>query len=211
MLVVEVVVTESPSSISLGWSRCLWSNRDLFQILASFTLVVAHSTSSGLRSSCRIRATSNSSLRMSLVQLIIVHEAIVRSTSMMVFCPNIRFAGMYPVTELWVVLFAQNAYGNNLSQSLTRPSHVRTMAFTIGWWPRSIFPFASGLYAVVRDSFTPNRPNSCSASSLSSSPRSTTIFPTHPYRHMTSSIRNLHTAAMVLFVSALPSVTRSFG
>ena len=79
------------------------------------------------------------------------------------------------------------------------------MAFTIRLWPHSIFPFASGLYAVVRDNFTSNWSNSSSASSASSSPRSTTIFPMHPYRHMTSSIKNLHIAAVVLFVSARPS------
>ena len=192
--------TQSPFSIFLSRSRCVRSNRALFRIRASFTLVVARSTSSGLRSSCRIRATSSSSLLISLDQSIVVHEVIVLSTGMMGFWPYISSAGMYPITELWVVQSAHNAYRSNLGQFPTRPSHARTMAFTIRPWPREIFPFASGLYAV-----TPNQSNSSSASSPSSSPRSATIFPTHPYRHMTSSIRNLHTAAVVLFVSARPS------
>ena len=53
--------------------------------------------------------------------------------------------------------------------------------------PRSTFPFASGLYTVVSESLTPNQSNSYSASSASNSPRSATIFPTHPYRHITLS------------------------
>ena len=143
------------------------------------------SASSGLRSSCQIHAASSSSLLISLDQLIAVHDAIILSTGMMGFCPYISSVGMYPITELWVVRSAHSAYGSNLGQLLTRPSHAHTMAFTIGLWPRSIFPFSSGLYVIVRDSFTPNRSNSSSASSASSSPRSATIFPTHPYRHMT--------------------------
>ena len=107
----------------------------------------ARSTSSGLRSSCRIRAASSSSLLISLDQSIAVQDAIVLSIGIMGFYPYISSTGMYPVIELWVVRSAHSAYGSKLSQSSTRPSHARTKAFPIGAWPRSNLPFASGLYA----------------------------------------------------------------
>ena len=40
--------------------------------------------------------------------------------------------------------------------SKTRPSHVHTMAFTIGPYPHSTFPSTSELYVVVRESLTPS-------------------------------------------------------
>ena len=93
---------------------CVQSNLALFRILASFTLAVARSTSFDLCSSWWMHDASNSSRLILLAQSITVHEAIVCSTGMMGFCPYISSADMYPVTELWVVLSAHNAYGSNL-------------------------------------------------------------------------------------------------
>ena len=54
-------------------------------------------------------------------------------------------------------------------------------------------------------SLTPICPKNSLASSASSSPLSAVIFPTHPYRQITSSRRNLQTALVVLFHNARPS------
>jgi hypothetical protein len=87
--------------------KALVANREHFVLLKNtYSFSAARSTSSGLSSSCRVRASSR---LISSFQSIVAHEEIVRSVGMIGFCPYISSAGMNPITELYVVRSTHNA------------------------------------------------------------------------------------------------------
>ena len=92
--------TQSPSLIFLGI---------LFFTRAASIIFRAFSRSSGLLSSCLIRIANNSSRLISFSHGISIHEAIVFSMGITGFCPYISSVGIYPFTELYVVLSAHKA------------------------------------------------------------------------------------------------------
>ena len=143
------MITQSPSSIYLGRSRCFVSNLLLFRNRASCCRRIASAMSSGLPSSCRVRTASTSSRLISSFHGSTVHVEIAVSVGITGACPVISSPGIKPVTELCVVRSAHSAYGSIYGQSFTLPSHAFASALTIRLCPRLIFPLASRLYVIV--------------------------------------------------------------
>ena len=88
-------------------------NLVLFLSLATSSLLSGNSKSFGLLLICLILVAKKSSRFISFSQDIATHDVIVSSMGIIDFCPYMNLTGMNPFTELWAVLSAHKAEGNN--------------------------------------------------------------------------------------------------
>ena len=119
------------------------------EIALLFVGVLLDTMSSTLTSNCCIRTASSSSRIISSFHGNTVHVAIAISVGISKASLVISSTSLEPDTELCVLRSTHSTYGSICGQFFTLPSHAFASALTIGLWPRSIFPLASGLYAMV--------------------------------------------------------------
>ena len=106
-------------------------NLVLFLSLATSSLSSGNSKSFGLLLICLILVAKKSSRFISFSQDIATHDVIVSSMGIIDFCPYMSLTRMNPFTELWAVLSAHKAEGNNWVWSLTQDSQALMLALTL--------------------------------------------------------------------------------